>query len=404
MERRNQPPSQNGHRKTALLALVAASLFLLPAIPRSQAEFNLNFKPDEKNNNGAAGTNVTYTGGGDARVVCYMSGFFNTNCGNQLAGSHDDPNGFFQDMFKDNTTGKWYYHVIIGDYYAGDNFALEYIIAADTGSSYNSGGGFGGFNTTYRSASAYNGTTSINTANQLYNMAKPYDVASSDMLKSGTGTGNPTKVLIHQFMKDADSEQIFLKDGFANKPLISQVTKNGNTDQAGTYGGAYNGSASAMVSTMIMDARALDHNTMNAIPIVTTDTVIDFAAATGIAAGSNRETSVTKKAGAGITNTVTLGGPLTFGTAGDYNYATDNQNSNPTAGRYTYTAGTGFGQSNGTYAYIDAANGDLFNPANVTYAEFCDAAQNPNWSGAGACKNNDGTGGGGGWRGSGGGW
>ena len=130
---------------------------------------------------------------------------------------------------------------------------------------------------------------------------------------------------------------------------------------------------------------------MSAIATVASDTTINFATATGITAGTVRHTNVTKKAGAGITNTVTVTGPLIFGTEGNYNYATDNQNSNPTAGRYTYTAGTQYGQSNGTYAYIGAANGDAFNPANINYADFCDPTQNLNWSGAGACKNRDGT-------------
>ncbi len=399
-------PCHGRQLKTTGLIALGLCLFLLPAIPSSQAEFTLNFIPDEKNNNGLAGTNVAYSGSADARISCYMSYLTSSNCGNNITGSHDDPGGFFQDMFRDTTTGLWYHHVIIGDYYAGDNFALEYIMLADA-SSY-SGGGFGGggsgsFNTNYRSSSAYNGTTTANTANQLYNMAKPYDVAGSDSLKTGTGTGNPTRVLMHQFLRDTDVAMVFLKDTFANKPLISQVTKNGNTKNFGVTGPA--GVAADMTSTVILDARALNHSSTNAIATVATDTVINFASATGIAAGSIRHTNVTKKAGAGITNTVVLGGALTNSTTGDYNYATDNQNSNPTAGRYTYTAGTSYGQSNGTYTYVDAANGDSFQPSSINYADFCDTLQNPNWSGLGACKNRDGTGGGGGGAGGGGmGW
>ncbi len=365
---------------------LAIGLLLLPAIPSSQAEFNLNFRPDEKLNNGTSGTNVSYSGN-DAYVSCYISYISSANCGNQITGSHDDASGFYQRMFLDSTTSKWYYQVIIGDYYAGDNFALEYIIEAS--SSY--GSVYDG--SIYRSASAYNGTTSQNTSNQLYNMVKPYDVPTSDSLKTGTGTGNPTKVISHMFLKDNDAEMVFLKDTFANKPLISQRTTNTTTPNTG------------MTSLVILDARALGHGNMNAIPVEATDTTINFATAAGITSGA-RHTNVTKKAGAGITNTVTVTGPLINGTAGDYNYATDNQNSNPTAGRYTYTNGTEEGNSNGTYAYIDVANGDAFNPANINYADFCDPTQNPNWSGLGACKNRDGTSGGsftGGGRGMGGG-
>ncbi len=386
-------PPRHGRQFTITKVIaLGLSLFLLPAVPSSQAEFNLNFRPDEKINNGASTTGVSYNGN-DAYVSCYISYIASANCGNQIVGSHDDASGFYQRMFQDTTTSKWYYQVIIGDYVAGDNFALEYIIAADStyGSRWDTSFGNGAL---YRTASAYNGTTAQDTANQLYNMVKPYDVSSSDALKTGTGTGNPTKVIMHLFLKDADTEMVFLKDTFANKPLISQTTKNGNTKTGTTNGAGFTGSATDMVSTVIMDARALGHGNMNAIPTVTTDTVIDFATATGITPASVRHTNITKKAGAGITNTVTLGGPAIFGTAGDYNYATDNQNSNPTAGRYTYTAGTEEGASNGTYAYIDAANGDSFHPAGVNYAEFCDATQNPNWSLNGACKNRDGSGGG----------
>lgn len=393
-------PRQGRPVKITQIIALGLCLFLLPAVPSSQAEFNLNFKPDEKINGGASTTGVSYSNN-DAYVSCYISYLTSANCGNQISGSHDDASGFYQRMFQDTTTSKWYYQVIIGDYYAGDNFALEYIIEAS--SSY--GSAYSG--SIYRTASAYNGTTAFNTSNQLYNTVKPYDVTGSDSLKTGTGTGNPTKIIMNLFLKDADTEMAFLKDSFANKPLISQITKNGNTDNGGTYGAGFTGNATDMVSTVILDARALDHNSMSTIPVVATDTIIDFAAATGITAGTVRHTNVTKKAGAGITNTVTLGGAGIFGTAGDYNYAADNQHSNPTAGRYTYTAGTEEGGSNGTYTYVDAANGDVFNPAGINYADFCDPIQNPNWSGVGACKNKDGTGGGGGntrGAGHGGGW
>ena len=381
--------SQGRQINTALTFLLGLCLLLLPAIPSSQAEFNLNFRPDEKRNNGLDATGVTYQNN-FTYVSCYISYLTSANCGNQISGSHDDASGFYQNMFWDSTTNKYYYQVIIGDYYAGDNFALEYIIEASSsyGSVYYPGSNI------YRSASAYNGAISFSSADLLYNMVKPYDVPSSNSLRTGTGTGNPTKMISHMFLKDSDAEMVFLKDTFANKPLISQRTTNTTTPNTG------------MTSLVILDARALGHGNMNAIATVATDTTINVAAATGITAGTVRHTNITKKAGAGITNTVTVTGPLIYGTEGDYNYATDNQNSNPTAGRYTYTDGTEEGGSNGTYAYIDAANGDAFNPANINYADFCDPTQNPNWSGFGACKNGDGTSGGsfsGGGRGMGGG-
>ncbi len=392
-------PRQGRPVKITQITALGLCLFLLPAIPSSQAEFNLNFKPDEKNNNGIAGTNVSYSGN-DTYVRCDINfpGISNSSnyCNDfDFNAAHNDRSGFYQRMFQDTTTSKWYYQVIVGDYYAGDGFAQEYIIEA--GSSFGSQ-----FNTDssnmFRSASAYNGTISSNySATGLhYNTGKPYDVAGSDSLKTGTGTGNPTKVIMHQFLKDADIEMVFLKDTFANKPLMTQVTKNGNTSDASTHGAGYTGNATDMISTWITDARTINHSTMAPTPTVVTDTVINYVAINSLL---TRHTNVTKKAGAGITNTVTLGGPLVYGTEGDYNYAADNQHSNLTNGQYTYTAGTQAGGSNGTYTYVDAANGDEFHPANINYADFCDATQNVNWSGSGACKNIGGTGGGGGWKG-----
>lgn len=87
---------------------------------------------------------------------------------------------------------------------------------------------------------------------------------------------------------------------------------------------------------------------------------------------------------------------------GDYDFADRAETTYFTAGAYTYTDGTNYGGSLGTYTYQDGAAGDAFQPTNKDYSSFCDPSQNTDWSGNGACTNSDGTGGGFGWGGGGG--
>ena len=70
-----------------------------------------------------------------------------------------------------------------------------------------------------------------------------------------------------------------------------------------------------------------------------------------------------------------------------------------TAGAWTYEDGSDFGGSNGTYSYYqsngtDPSPDEGFYPVGLPYVIFCDPAQNPDWSGNGACVDGDGGGGG----------
>lgn len=76
------------------------------------------------------------------------------------------------------------------------------------------------------------------------------------------------------------------------------------------------------------------------------------------------------------------------------------------AGAFTYSAGSSFGGSDGTYTYYQSDGTTVdptgFQPAGLDYSVFCIPSQNVDWSGNGACANGDGSGGGsggGGWGG-----
>ena len=135
-------------------------------------------------------------------------------------GSHDDGSSAYQRMF--SYGGKNYYHVIIGDS-TTDDFYLEYMIEASSSWGWYSGNG-------QASASAYTaGSISFcGTSTCEYNMVNPYDTNATDYQKTGTGTGNPNRVVMRQILDDGETYNEFLKDQFDKKPLIVQTITNPN--------------------------------------------------------------------------------------------------------------------------------------------------------------------------------
>ena len=313
-------------------------------IPDTRAQFTLNFTPDD-------GSYVN----NDAYVSCNMSYIASANCSGwefNLNGSHDDGTAFYQRMLTDSQ-GDLYFQVIVGDYNV-DNFVVEYFIQADGA---NDGNWFDGGWSGDIARSASTGDP----GDRLFNMTSPYD---PDTSKTGSGSGNPTRVIMRQIMSDAEINSEFLKDQFDRKPLITQTINDGNVDV-----------------TTRFDMRGSTYNDLAPINSTT-----DFV------------------------NSTTLLGSDKFGQEGDNNVAQDAQIVDLNAGGFTYTPGTGandFGGSNGLYNYIDDGSGPDVQPANKDYTSFCDSAQNVDWSGNGACINGDGSGSGGmGWGGwgGGGGW
>ena len=203
-----------------------------------------------------------------------------------------------------------------------------------------------------RNSGSYDGvpmTSSVantsSTANAEFNMDKPY---SSDSSTTGTGSANPNNVIMRQIVNSGEISMEFLKDSFTQKPLITSTL-----------------TTAGLVSTFSMDMRGSNYSQMTPIAV------------------------------SSVVNTVVLTGADSQGQEGDYDFQNDAQTSYMSAGGFTYTAGTGAGGSGGTYSWFDPT--DNFQPMNRNYASYCDAAQNPNWSGVGACVDGTGGGGGGGW-------
>jgi len=356
-----------------ILVVVGGVLFFSLGMHDSQAAFELNFDPDKTNGH-------SYTSFGNCENYSInMSHFADSRCSNfTLAGDHDDGTAAFQRVFTNG--GKTYYHVIIGDYLAGDTFLLEYYIEAVSGTTYRGSGP--------RNASAYTNTADMNCSNSttdcLYNMANPY---GADSGLGGTGTGNPTRVVMRQVLDDGITYSEFLKgagdangDGlyddssayFDKKPLISQ-----KINEAGVISAEYS-----------LDMRSKTYS--DTTPVSETEKTNQTFILDGLNAANQGDYDST-----GVTQTPTNMADST-GVVVD-------------GGAYKYTDGTSFGGSYGDYTYYlsDGVTEKTLQtqPYDRDYSVFCIQEQNVNWSGNGACANGDASAGGGGRGGGGwGGW
>lgn len=117
---------------------------------------------------------------------------------------------------------------------------------------------------------------------------------------TGNGATNPRGAIIRQIISDGEVVMEFLKDQFSRKPLITQHLFTAD-----------------LTATVEMDMRNSTYADINT-PAV-------------------------------FTNLQTFTSPDVT----SFDYARDKQNSFVTAGRYTYTNGTGPGGSKGTYNYLD---------------------------------------------------
>ncbi len=345
--------------RLAVLAFVALVLFFSPSLRDSQAAFDLNFDDTE--------SGYTSTGD-DNNYSCNVDFRTNFNCddqtyerfwngssmqnadgGDALTGAHLDGTGMFQRQF--NTGGKSYYHVIIGN--AGDEFRLEYMIEAST--SYQR----------YDSDWAGSASTGSDNSegNATYGMKNPYDANSA---LHGTGTGNPTRIIMRQVLDDGLTYNEFLKDQFDKKPLMTQTIVDADIN---------------MEYTLDLRSKTYSDNT----PITQAERVNKTFLTTANAANQGDYDST----GAVLTPTNMVQGV-----------------DNMSAGAYTYVAGGSNGGADGTYTYYDESGAEDFSgyqPSDKDYSVFCIADQNVNWSGNGACVNGSGqssrrTGGGwGGW-------
>lgn len=332
--------------KLALLSLAMAAMHG-NVVNDGIAAFSLNWQRDYaaegatfNSNNAYAACNLSYIP--DAN--CTTGGFggdFN------LAGSHKDGTAFLQEQL--TLGGQLYFHLIVGDY-TTDSMTQEVFIKSSSGNP--TFGSFGGVRVSDSVA---------NNSNQTFSVTQPY---SSDSSNNGNGSANPNNVIMRQVINEtfANGDVVheeFLKDSFSQKPYINSTI-----------------TTAEMVSTVIYDMRGKNYSTLAPITLSDTKTV-DSLNPNGMA----------------ITNTVQLLGANRQGTEGDFDIHTDAQTSHISAGGFTYTTGSGYGGSGGTYTWSDPV--DNFQPMNRNYQGYCNPAQNPVW-GSGACVGG-GAAGGGGW-------
>ncbi len=341
----------------ALLQLVGAvSLFVSSGIPNSSAEFALNFKP--------LTSGVTYQSWGDndenGHFSCNEMSFeSNRNCAyDEADDSHDDNTPMYQRTFRSTTAGptngKYYWHVIIGDYYDQgnnptntDGFYLEYIIEANSGNRFDDHIG------TSSSASAT--WVSSNTGEDVAGR-QVYDTGTNGNLTT-TGKANPKRVIMHQIMEDGETRSTFLKDSFENKPFISQTVVDDKVTDPNT----------SVDNEFTLDMRMIDYDTFDNTGVI-------------------------------MNNITNLGGGNEAANMGDYDttdvtytpHKFNQENRSLTAGKFIWTSGSGNLGADGTYTYYnadDTVNASGFQPTDKNYGGFCDPSYNVNWSGRGACKN-----------------
>lgn len=341
--------------------LGAVGLFMLPGSADLEAAFELNFKPLTSDATYQPWGNDDENGNFSCNEMSFQS---NINCRYNEAGfSHDDNTPMYQRIFRstaaDETNGKYYWHVIIGDYYDQANnptntqgFYLEYIIEANSGQRMDDHIG--------TSLSASTNWYSSNTAEDAAGRYVYDDGTNGDF--TTTGYANPTRVIMRQIMEDGETSSEFLKDSFSNKPMITQHVVDYKVTDPETN----------IDNEFTVDMRALGY---------------DSADNTGVI----------------VRNINILSGGIEAANQGDYD-TTDatitphffNQEASVvTGGKFTWTAGSGNLGSVGTYTYYnadDTVNPNGFDPKHKNYGGFCDPSYNVNWSGSGACKNSGGSG------------
>ena len=298
-------------------AFCVFTLFLLPQL--ASAEFSLNFSSGS-NVVGSIANQSCNLGGGGGGMMGGMGGM--GMMGGIGPGCSATP--FLQEIVRDGGTD--YYHVILFD--DTEDFALEYYMRTG-GCCWWSGGGMmggmggmmgGGGDAPY--SSSFGNTTSFgsgsNGVDQTLNMWIP--LAGPDDPYNGNGSGNPSRIYMRQINNDSQMDQEFLKTKEAMKPRIIQDINSGGTQLAfdldmsnGGYGSFTN--PRSFVNTF-----------------------------------SSNQPEVTA-----------------------FNMATDAPQAEISAGRFSYSTGSGDGGSSGSFNY---ESNDGFDPEAVDWLSFCDPSQN----------------------------
>ncbi|MBL1259120.1 MAG: hypothetical protein COB33_001165 [Thiotrichaceae bacterium] len=283
---------------------------------------------------------------------------------NQEACDGDDVNNadngnqpWINEMVSDDL-GNRYFHMVIG--LPGEGFTQEvYILASQNNFSWDDGdpdapsdsGGHLGFG------------DGLNP--DLGNGSDPLGKLNNNTF-TGAGTGNPVRVLMKQVLQ-------------------SDASANPNTNGSkGVFYQEFNKTAFNYIGT---DINALKPKIIQTLSLVDENRgdldmvfIADMSAISYSDDGSPLTVSNDTGASGVLVNTLTLSGTAAVG---NFDMSTDSEagNAAPTAGRYTFTAGTGFASDSGwvnpstydrgTYTYFD----DSFDQFAVEYASFCDVSQ-----------------------------
>lgn len=234
---------------------------------------------------------------------------------------------FLQEVINDN--GTQYYHVIVGNP-AQDNFALEYYMRTAGCCWWTGGGMMGGMGGGMMGGGgdAPYSSSYGNVNDRLFNAWQPL----SNNTAAGNASGNPSRVYMRQINNDPNMTQEFIKSKELNKPRITQTVKNGT----------------AMTATFDLDMSNGNYN--------------------------------------GYSNPVKFTNITTVTGVGSYDAARAPQ-AKVSAGRFTYSPGTSFNGSLGTYKYET----DSINAYGINWLSYCQPSQNPDHQ---CIFNNNGGGGG----------
>jgi len=286
--------------------------------------------------------------------------------GDDINNANNGSQPWINELVRDDNNNQ-YFHMVVG--LPTDDFTQEvYIRIGSTNFSWNEG--------ETRAPSNSGGHLGIgkDSNDELGNASDPLG-KTHDNTYTGAGTANPIHVLMRQVLKSDNSAnpntngskgdfyQEFDKTSFtyagtdinAHKPKIIQTLS-----QPGTQ--------NDMSMVFIADMSAVSYADMNS-PL----TVSNNTGANGV-----------------LVNTLTFTGT---GAAAGFDMSTDSEagNAAPTAGRYTFTPGSGSGGTGwvntntydrGTYTYFE----DSYDQFAIDYSSFCDVSQIKNY-GSGADNN-----------------
>lgn len=281
------------HRKVSVTALLLALGGVMPA---ANAELALNFEP-------APAAQVL-----KVFINCHQNNA-PEDCLRMNSGRDPDPTPFRMELINEVATGRYYYHVLIGDKDQPDaptSFSQEYYVAVAGGAEWFAGYpqnvSAGNFNGGY-DATPFSTTWSKPFVNPLADT----DISANN-IGAGSGSGRPDRVVFNQVIRGPGFSETITKANVDNKPKITQTI-----NEAG------------ISSNFVLDMSTLNY--YGAASLVT---------------------------GAPLTNTLQVTDMQTGEILVNFDNITSSQRPNINAGKYIYNSGSGPGGSNGTYTYETA--------------------------------------------------